>query len=564
MAQIDGELQAQDTQRSSGIKLCPAPTSLFTGREGEVEQVVSCISQGDIQRCVFVLHGLGGAGKTQIALKSVEKTRDIWTDIVYVDATSRDTTIKTLGDFAELKQIGDTHEAVIQWLGGRPERWVMVFDNADDPALRIHEFFPAGNHGSILVTTRLPDLALHARGPNPKCGVSGMDPHGAMDLLLGTAQFEGGLSGAEHEAAARLLQDLGYLALAIVHAGAYMQHSRCTVSQYRDLFSKSRERTLTRSSEIMANIQDYQRSPHTTWYMSYERLSDQARQLLWLMAYMHHDGISEAMFRRAAANIQTYESAVPPSNTEAAVYAYVKAHLQSYLDSANSWDSGTFLDVVGELLSYSLISYDRVNSVYTLHVLVHDWAGTVAPHPRAIGVEHTMFLLAVSVGCGDTAEDCIYQRALGVHVQSVLERGIQPAANNAEHFAEVYNRLGRWDRKEAIERIVVDVKRQEISEEHPSTLRSMHRLGQTYDRQGRYEEAENLLSQVLDGQKRAILDGYHPDTLMTMHSLAATYDNRGRYEEAETLYSQVRGIRKQVLGEHHPDTLKTMHNIAVT
>ncbi|KAG9100997.1 hypothetical protein FS749_011080 [Ceratobasidium sp. UAMH 11750] len=162
MAQVDGELQAQDTQQSSGIKLCPAPTSLFTGRKDKVEQVVACISQGDIQRCVFVLHGLGGAGKTQIALKAIEKTRDIWTDIVYVDATSRDTTIKSLSDFAKLKQIGDTHETMIQWLGGRPERWVMVFDNADDLALRIHEFFPAGNHGSILVTTRLPDLALHA------------------------------------------------------------------------------------------------------------------------------------------------------------------------------------------------------------------------------------------------------------------------------------------------------------------------------------------------------------------------------------------------------------------
>ncbi|KAG9075017.1 hypothetical protein FRC06_010323 [Ceratobasidium sp. 370] len=206
IAKIGGEVQVHDPQRSIGVKLCPAPTPLFTGREDKVGQVVDCISQGDMQRCVFVLHGLGGAGKTQIALKAIERTRDIWTDIVYVDATSRDTTMKTLSDFAKLKQIGDTHEAVVQWLGCRQERWVMVFDNADDVMLRIHDFFPAGNHGSILITTRLPDLALHARGSSSESGVSGMDPQGAVDLLLKTARIEGGLSGTEHEAGTRLLQ----------------------------------------------------------------------------------------------------------------------------------------------------------------------------------------------------------------------------------------------------------------------------------------------------------------------------------------------------------------------
>ncbi|KAG8702027.1 hypothetical protein FRC08_003749 [Ceratobasidium sp. 394] len=442
MAQIDGEVQLQNTGLSTGIKLCPAPTPLFTGREDKVEQVIACISQGGTQCCVFVLHGLGGAGKTQIALKAIERTRDIWTDIVYIDATSRDTVVKALNDFAKIKQIGDTYEDVIRWLGCRPERWAMVFDNADDMALRIHEFFPAGNHSSILITTRLPDLVRHTQGSSSESGVSGMEPHGAMDLLLKTARIKGRLSGAEHDAATQLLQALGYLALAVVHSGAYIWHSRCTVSQYRDLFCKARERTLVRSSAIVANVDDYQRSVYTTWHMSYEQLSDRAKQLLWLMACMHHDGISEAMFRQAAVNVQIYEPTVPPSNAEVAVYAYVKTHLQSYLDSSNSWDAGAFLDVIGELLSYSLISYDQANRTYMLHVLVHDWASTVVPHQLATAVEHTMFLLAISVKHGDTAEDYIYQRALGVHVQTVLEQGVRPTADTSELFAEVYSRLG--------------------------------------------------------------------------------------------------------------------------
>ncbi|KAG8743825.1 hypothetical protein FRC10_011373 [Ceratobasidium sp. 414] len=562
MCQADGGLQVCGTQQTPGAKLCPAPTPLFTGRGGLVEQVVTCISLGGTQRCVFVLHGLGGAGKTQIALKAIERTRDTWTDIIYADATSRDTIVKALCDFAKVKQIGDTYEDVVRWLSYRRERWVMVFDNADDMALRIHDFFPIGNHGSILITTRSPDLALHARGSNSESEVWGMDPQGAMDLLVKTARIEGGLSEAEYKAATQLLQGFGYLALAIVNAGAYIWHSRCTMSQYLDLLTKERERTLNNSSKIAANVNNYRSSVCTTWHVSYEQLSDKAKQLLWLMAHMHHDGIGEDMFRRAAVNVLAYKPIVPVSDSEAIVHAYVKVYLQWYLDSANSWDAGAFLDVIGELISYSLISYDRVNATYTLHVLVHDWIGTVIPHSRVTAVHHTMFLLAVSVGYGDTIEDYIYKQALEVHIHSVLERGVPPTANTADEFAEVYYRLGRWDRKEAMEIIAMAVKKQTLGGQHPDTLATMNSLAFTYHSQGRYEEAEALYSQVLDIGKR-VLREHHPDTLTTMHCLALTYDRQGRYEEAESLFSQVLVIEKRVLGEQHHHTLATMHCLAL-
>jgi hypothetical protein len=156
---------------------------------------------------VFVLHGLGGAGKTQIALKTIQKTRDIWTDIVYVDATSRETTISTLQGFAKLRKIGETHEDTVRWLESHKERWLMVFDNADDPLLSISEFFPQGNHGSIIITTRLPGLALLAQGPESDCTVLSMYPDEALALLLKTARIQGeGVLESENNAAIGLLQ----------------------------------------------------------------------------------------------------------------------------------------------------------------------------------------------------------------------------------------------------------------------------------------------------------------------------------------------------------------------
>ncbi|KAG9076352.1 hypothetical protein FRC06_009550 [Ceratobasidium sp. 370] len=185
--------------QTPGVKTCPPPTPAFTGRRDIIEQIKACISCGDRQRCVFVLHGLGGVGKTQLALKAIEETKDMWTDILFVDATSRETATSALEAFAKDRKVGQTERDTMQWLESRRERWLILFDNADDPSARIDDFFPGGNYGSILITTRIPGMALHTRGPNSEFGVSSMEPGDALELLLKTAGMQGNvLEEAEH------------------------------------------------------------------------------------------------------------------------------------------------------------------------------------------------------------------------------------------------------------------------------------------------------------------------------------------------------------------------------
>jgi hypothetical protein len=207
MAYTDGRVHLPTTQQMTSVKICPAPTPVFTGQGEKIKRVTDCISRGDKERCVFVIHGLGGAGKTQLALKTIERTRDMWSDIVYVDATSTETTVSTLEAFAKAKKIGQTLQDAIRWLGSQQERWLVVFDNADDPSLKIKDFFPPGDHGSILITTRLQSLAMFARGPHSDYAVSSMKPEEAMELLLKTARVEDtSLSGVEHKEAVQLLE----------------------------------------------------------------------------------------------------------------------------------------------------------------------------------------------------------------------------------------------------------------------------------------------------------------------------------------------------------------------
>jgi hypothetical protein len=180
---------------------------VFTGRDAESKQVEACLVGSTNERRVCVVHGLGGAGKTQLALKTIERTRDEWTYVIYVDASSRQSIETTLQDFAQVNRIGDTYEDTMKWLESRREQWLLVFDNADDPSTNIHNFFPVGTHSSILITTRLTDLAVLAQGPGSVCRISSMNNGEALALLLRMARLqEEDLSGEEREAAEALLQ----------------------------------------------------------------------------------------------------------------------------------------------------------------------------------------------------------------------------------------------------------------------------------------------------------------------------------------------------------------------
>ncbi len=125
-----------------------------------------------------------------------------------------------------------------------------------------------------------------------------------------------------------------------------------------------------------------------------------------------------------------------------------------------------------------------------------------------------------------------------------------------------YRKLGEYAAAEPhLERARM-LRRRELGEEHPDTLRSMNNLAILYADQGRYEEAEPLDVQTLQLMKR-VLGDEHPDTLWSMNSLASLYIDQGRYEEAEPLYVKTLEIRKRVLGEGHPDTLMSMGNLAL-
>ncbi|KAF8534119.1 hypothetical protein BDD12DRAFT_757914, partial [Trichophaea hybrida] len=73
----------------------------------------------------------------------------------------------------------------------------------------------------------------------------------------------------------------------------------------------------------------------------------------------------------------------------------------------------------------------------------------------------------------------------------------------------------------------METKKRVLGQEHPDTLTSVNNLASKFCKQGRLQEAEELLVQVMETRKR-VLGQEHPDTLTSMANLASTYRNQGR------------------------------------
>ncbi|CAE6459942.1 unnamed protein product [Rhizoctonia solani] len=507
--QLDGQIHGEAKEKANP-KLCPMPTSYFTGCEDRIQKIKECIvtRENTQERRVCVIHGLGGVGKTQLALKVIEQTQEIWAEVLYVDASSRDTITTDLRAFSLAKEIGSTYEDTIRWLVSTQMPWLLVFDNADSPSLKLQDFFPQCNHGSILITTRLRNMGALAQGPDADCRISEMDPQDALALLLKRARIQPeALSDEERSAATSLLL-----------------------------------------------VDVYQKTVYTTWKMCYDLLGPEsrsaARPMLWLITFLHHKAIQEDIFKRALCALK---------------YIHM-AFLPRFADSKGLWNRFTYLETMAELESTSLIEYDRANKGHTIHVLVQEWTRTILPRPPQVGLGCSTVLVALSIDYSYTLEKFMFRRQLFPHIDKVVsehEEWSIPSLNYIERFALVYNEQGKWDEAERLQLQACWAFQEYRGCENRGMLCSMSELSNLYQSQGRTAEAETLREKTLEIQKR-VLGEEHQDTLMTMANLACTYGHQGKLTQQETLEVQVLDLRKKVLGEEHPETLLVMVNLAGT
>jgi hypothetical protein len=151
----------------------------FVAREEELSKMEQFLCPAIInqRRNILVLHGLGGIGKTQLALEYARRHQNDYSAVFWLDGKTRDTLKQYLAAIAERLPQGQTTESarhytkeglttmddiireVLAWFGMvRNKKWLLIYDNVDGEnspdAYDVREYFPHCDQGSIIITTR--------------------------------------------------------------------------------------------------------------------------------------------------------------------------------------------------------------------------------------------------------------------------------------------------------------------------------------------------------------------------------------------------------------------------
>ena len=269
------------------------PNPNFTGR-GELLAAMEAAAPGARTVLSQAITGLGGVGKTQLAAEYAYRHRSDYDVVWWVRAEEPVTVVQDLAALAGPlgldpgTELDATVASVRTWLEGNG-RWLVIFDNATDPA-SVEAMMPRGGGGRVLVTSRNPGWG----GVGQVLAVDVLAQDEAVALLLRR-------SGDDDAAAADdLASELGGLPLALEQAGAFVAESPgMTLSRYLQLFR-------ARAAEILSRgrAAGYAATVATTWELAFqlvERASPPAAALLQVCAFVDPDDIPLGLILSGAA-----------------------------------------------------------------------------------------------------------------------------------------------------------------------------------------------------------------------------------------------------------------------
>ncbi|KAJ7931934.1 P-loop containing nucleoside triphosphate hydrolase protein, partial [Mycena leptocephala] len=538
-------ISADQTARQTNN--CPLPSRIFHGRQAILDKMLEFFNQEIGKQHIYVLHGLGGAGKTQIGLKFINDS-SLFRDKFFLDASTTATIDTGLKSIATLKNIGSSSQDALNWLVTNQEDWLLFYDNADDPKIDLNRFIPQCNHGNIIITSRNPGLCVYA-GANS--AVSDMDETDAIELLLKSAVQD--ISLTTQNIAAEIVKELCYLPLAIVQAGAFISQSGA-LDNYLDVYMKNRAQLL--SEKPAQSHDDYTWTVYTTWQMSFDKLSIPAAMFLQLCSYLHWDGITVEIFSRATT--YTFPSSGP---TRKALQKPLE-FLAHFLEPAGEWDTLRFLKVTNEVKAYSLMTFNPERKMFSIHPLVHGWSRTTITDQQSYH-----YIMAAIMGMSIHEIPNHHRQLISLklisHIDSLRHGNQQVVVDFGARYGSIYWEAGRYEEAKELDLTVLEQRKHFQGDDHPDTLRAMGNLASTYHTSGKFHKAEELEFLVLE-KRRQVLGDDHPDTLLAMGNLGWTYHQLGQFQKAEELQVIALEKRQNFLGDDHPDSMHTMRKLALT
>ncbi|MER7789505.1 tetratricopeptide repeat protein [Streptomyces sp. NPDC097640] len=515
-----------DSVRRPAVGRAPA---VLRDRVGEMDRLRAAVEPGVGNR-VYVLHGLGGCGKTAVAYALFHHATGeagrlgLWVNasdpaslrsgMLAVAADRGATDGELVGARSGLRPAADL---VWHYLDHSDEPWLLVLDNADTPAiLRDGGWLRTSPAGTVVVTTR--QAAAHW-WPGAELLQFGVLPREDAALVLRDLAPHAG----SVEDAGEVADRLGRLPLALTLAGGFLAHQVIdpwTLADY--------SRRLDGGGSGLSH----------TWQLSLDALATQglpeAGRLLSLLACWSSDPLPLSVLSGAE-----LDPVLPAFRVESA--------LRGLLDHS-----------LTELVS------GEMRCLRTHGVLLDSVARTTPADQREqLSAAAARLLLAALPAVPDRGAQEPRVNLLAPHVIALLRRTanwasgqstVEAAAECALRLVTAVHRAGDYASALSLGSEAVELVTPRLGASHVLVIRLRQRVARALFRLGRFEESEALYLHVLEDCER-ILGPTAPDTLQTCLKLAGPLFNLGREQDGTSLMRRAAEGHTQALGPTHPLTL---------
>ncbi len=284
---------------------------LFTGRGALLDQLhAAFLANGTTGVSIQTINGLGGIGKTQIALEYAYRYSKTYQAVFWISADPQGDAVSDFVTIAQVLDLPEKNEpdqaliiaAIKRWLQSH-ELWLLLFDNIEDVAA-INTLIPETGNGHILITTRSQatgSIAIPHEVEPWKVQVGAEFLLRRAKILPQDALSES-VDSSDGNVAQEISRLLDGLPLALDQAGAYIEETKRNLSDYLDLYQKRRAALLNRRGKFSADHPDSVATTLSLAFEDVEGVHPEAAELLRLCAFLHPDAIPEEIIVEGAAN----------------------------------------------------------------------------------------------------------------------------------------------------------------------------------------------------------------------------------------------------------------------